>query len=225
MITTNSYSKVDLESLEPLTPKTEDTLKKYVFKSTELEGGCGELQSFAQRVSTLKTLENKLSKGEIDLGCKDRVIAVAKCVGAALLTAAFFIVWAAPFILCPPITAGWPALSGIFGGSGLAFSGAFFYFTCIEASEVFQRPSPKQLREELNEKRNTTLPEQDLRELTNVLTTLSDKQAQCEKETAKAQEIGGDSRLAKLSAKRNAILAAHADVSKMLAALTNTIAE
>jgi len=149
----HSQHKIDLDSFKPLTPATVGTLAKYVFHVPELKTGFNDLQSLSIEVASLKQLQQDFDEKKIDLGWKDKTIAVLKCIGTALLVAAAV---AASFFLLSTF--------GLIGGYGASLfllpsglSILLFALTCAQASEVFSRPTPQQLQNRLGELAETEL--------------------------------------------------------------------
>lgn len=211
-ITEKNYV-VDLNKISPLKKETKNTLEKYLFKGG-LSGGCGKLQNFAKNAETLQSLQKQLKNGEIDLGWKDRTIAIAKCIGSALLTA---VAAAAAFTLISTFGAGGGYGAGLFSMPALASLG-LFASACSDASEVFQKPSPEQLTKDLEQLKNTGFSEEDVQNIRSTLEGLKKLESDYTN-GAQTAENRGDLNAKTLRANADVLMKAYGDLGKMLDAL------
>jgi len=180
---TQKISNVNV--IEPLKSKTLYTLEKYVFGFNRhlFDAsliGCYSRPSLAERTIYLKDLQDKFNAGTIDLGTKDRALALAKCIGIALLATALF-VFTVVYMTSPLMTSPLIALAGTIN-SFLAVSipiasvlGSSVLFAILRdgdllsnASEVFKRPNPKQLEDLINQINNEKISDKNKQEIQNV---------------------------------------------------------
>jgi len=155
MMPVQNNAQRNLVNLQPLTQQTRKTLSACIFGGHALQGGCEAYQSLATRAVPLRDLQQKLQDGSLDLGCKDKAWAIAACIGSAVLVAAiaalaFWMCVSFPGILIQ--AAADPTGITIAALFTMVALGAIPLMLAIEhAKEVFGRPSPQQLEEQLTQ--------------------------------------------------------------------------
>jgi|GEM_PF-4099522 len=133
----------------------------------EVSDGYLPYQLLAAKICYLKDLQNKFDNGTIDLGFKDRARAIAKCIGVALLVSSLFWLTAANSF------ANFFSAVGLGIVSGLNTTKIFKSFA--RTLEVFQRPTPKQLKAHINQINHVKISDQDKLQMQGVEKKISDK--------------------------------------------------
>lgn len=211
----------DLNNIQPLTEHTEQLLKKQVFGNNEIEGGFLSYQSLANRIVYLKDLQNEYEAKNIDLGPKDRAWAIAKCIGTALLvvasaTLAFFIM-----LHVVPFSSGSADGVGICWGVALmplVGSCALFYAACENVNQIFKRPTPQQLTEQLAQIATEEIPPNHVTQMKNIEQQFTARIADLEARIATATQMGITNK-SNLETQKAAIQLAFDDVHRLRTSL------
>jgi len=208
----------NFDAVIPLKPKTLDAVNTYIFYTPEDSAACQSVQDYAKRASTLRDLQEKLSKGEIDLSWKDKAAAIAKCVVNVLLVLAAIALPSLPFLMpffSLPVTvlcaAGCQA--GLFGGSWLLPQ------TFNQTLEVVQRPTLEEFREQQKDLAQFEPSLENLDRLNQIARRLETREKQLEAEWEHTI-VSDSNRANRLQGECQKIHSAIQDIQKLLIAFS-----
>lgn len=214
---TQAITLGNLVNCHPFTPKTQKTLSHYIFQGQQIEGGCADYKSLAERTTRLQDLQQKLVSGKLDLGLKDKTKAILICVATAIVVVAatvaliYAIKIYGPLLFQGPADAIGITMAGLGGLYMLAWMP--FITSCIYAREVFKRPSPSELQHQLNE--TVQISDDKKQEMNQVIQNLTAKRDEIVIKSLNAANMGASLAKSRLDAEASTLTAALDEIQQL----------
>lgn len=197
----------------PLSQETYSIIKENFFVDSNIPGGIKDIQTYAKKVTALKDQIADFESGKIQ---KHRAIAIAKCVGAALLVAA-----TVSFTISSIVIGGAPALLSlaIIPQVGLTLLSIKLLIENCKNAHRLMTLTPAKVHRELQQEINKNFSVFTIGELTSIERQLQEKVEELNIKICDLKQSKDRTGLESLVIKRNVFSAAFRDVERLCKAL------